>query len=254
MKPKLKFALLLILFALGNITTATESPALNNILQKHLEATGGPDNWDLVESIRLSGSIERQGKTVDLVIVKKRPNQIRATITIPGPNNEMYQMILAHDGHNGWTATRLAGATEMLRKPLDDAAASDLLADSGVLPPLIKLWHNGARIHLAGTENFEGQNAFVMEIEQSERQHTHRFFVSRDSYHLLAHHIQTPTDITETSFYNYTERQGVYLPTRTTITAKSTGTSIMDVKSIEIGVGIYKEYFNAGDPLQTANN
>tara|TARA_B100001971_G_scaffold214646_1_gene253354 strand:+ start:7887 stop:8651 length:765 start_codon:yes stop_codon:yes gene_type:complete len=252
-KTILKFALLLTLFALGNITTATESPALNNILQKHLEATGGLRNWDSVESIRLNGSIERQGKTVDLVIVKKRPNQIRATITIPGPNNEMYQMIRAHDGHNGWTATRLAGATEMLRKPLDDEAASDLLADSGVLPPLIKLWREGARIQLAGTENFEGDNAFVLEIEQSEKQYTHRFFVSRDSYHLLAHHIQTPTDKTETSFYNYTERQGVYLPTRTTMNAKSTGTSIMHVKSIEIGVGIYEEYFNSGDPLQTAN-
>jgi hypothetical protein len=48
---------------------------------------GGLRNWSQVESIRLSGTIERDGQTVDIVIIKKRPNQIRATVTIPLPND-----------------------------------------------------------------------------------------------------------------------------------------------------------------------
>ena len=72
---------------LHSTASAKEAPTLNGILQKHLEAMGGLRNWSQVESIRLSGTIERDGQTVDIVIIKKRPNQIRATVTIPLPND-----------------------------------------------------------------------------------------------------------------------------------------------------------------------
>ena len=81
---------------------------------------GGLANWSQIESIQLNGTIERDGKTVDFVIIKKRPDQIRATVTmpVPGKEDEAIQLIRAHDGKSAWTATRLSGAPEMQKEKL----------------------------------------------------------------------------------------------------------------------------------------
>ena len=100
----------LLLSALHSAATAANDPRVNEILSKHQEAMGGLTNWSQIESIQLNGTGERDGKTVDVVIIKKRPNQIRATVTlpVPGKEDEAIQLIRAHDGKSAWTANRLA--------------------------------------------------------------------------------------------------------------------------------------------------
>lgn len=51
-----------------------------------------------------------------------------------------------------------------------------------------------------------------------------------------------------TQLENYTEQQNVRIPTLNIIQSQQTGDSIMTTSSIKIGVGIYEEYFELGDP------
>jgi outer membrane lipoprotein-sorting protein len=247
------FFIVFIVFAQSAATA--EEPTLNEILQKHLEAMGGLRNWSQVESIRLSGTIERDGQTVDIVIIKKRPNQIRATVTIPLPNDpdNKVQIIRAHDGKNAWTATRLAGNQEMVKKPITGQDADDLLADAGVLPPLIGLWRGGEKITLIDSDSFEGESAFVIEVKANDESHKQRFYLSTDSFRTIGRVTYEPTGITKTILSDYQENGGVYLPSCSLITAQSTGQSKMQTQSIKIGVGIYEEYFEVGDTAQTAD-
>ena len=118
----------LLLSALHSVSAAVNDPRVNEILSKHQEAMGGLTNWSQIESIQLNGTVERDGKTVDVVIIKKRPNQIRATVTVPvpGKEGEAIQLIRAHDGKSAWTATRLAGAPEMQKEELPPEAADQI--------------------------------------------------------------------------------------------------------------------------------
>jgi len=250
--------LLVILFSLTFLhpaSSASEAPRLNEILQKHLDAMGGLNNWNQVESLRLSGTIERDGQSFGIVIIKKRPNQIRATVTIPHPNKpeKEIQIIRAHDGKQAWTATRFAGAPEMVKKAITGDVADDLLADAGVLPPLIKLWRESAELELLGTDYFKGELVFVIDAAQGEESSQQRFYLSADSFRTIAREKHTPTEITQTILSDYQKKNGVYLPMHSLITAESTGVSTMQTESIEIGVGIYEEYFEVGEPAQTAN-
>ena len=254
MKSLYQITLLLLCGLLHATASAKEDPTLNEILQKHLEAMGGLRNWSQVESIRLRGTIERDGQTFDLVIIKKRPNQIRATVTIPLPNDpeNKVQIIRAHDGKNAWTATRLAGAPKMVKKAIVGQEADDLLADAGVLPPLIKLWRGGEKIVLMGAETFEGKSVFVVEIKANDESTQQRFYLSSDSFHTIGHETYAPTGMTETILSDYKETGGVFLPTSSLIKDQNTGQSKVMTKSIKIGVGIYEEYFEVGETAQTA--
>lgn len=228
---------------------------LDTILKKHLDAMGGLRNWDRVESIRLSGIIERDGQSLEIVIIKKRPNQIRATVTLPLPGNggKFIQMIRAHDGKNAWSATRLVGAPEMVKEPMRGNAADNLLADGGVLPPLIKLWRGGGDLRLLGVDVFEGTPVFVIESTGETDNAKQHFYLSTETHLIVAHNRRSPSGMTRVHLSNYREEQGIVWPMHSLISGDGTGESIMTTTSVEIGVGIYEEYFKADEQSQTAN-
>lgn len=239
--------LLLTLSIFHSVAGATEDPTLHGILQKHLDAMGGLNHWNRVESIQLNGMIERNGQSVGIVIVKKRPNQIRATVTvpIPGKEDEAFQIIRAHDGKTAWTATRLAGAPEMQKEELPAVAADELLADAGVLPPLIKLWREGADLELLETEITGGETSYAIRATSGDLSRYSTFHLSGQTY-LITHYESThpANGISKTSLGDYSKEQNILVPRLIIIESPQTGQSIMTTPSVKIGVGIYEEYFS----------
>ena len=217
---------------------------------------GGWANWQKVESIRTSGTIERGDQTFPVVIIKKRPHRIRATITVPvpGKENESIKLIRAHSDGQAWSATRLAGDLKMRKEALPLEAAKELFTDAGVLPPLIKFWQEGATVELVGLESIAGEPHYKMRIASKQLTSDLIFYLSCDS-HLVTQYesVQQNEIISRTILKNYTNKQGVLIPTLNITQADQTGQTIMTTPSIKIGVGIYQEYFSADPPLKTAN-
>jgi outer membrane lipoprotein-sorting protein len=245
----------LLLSALHSAATAANDPRVNEILSKHLEAMGGLTNWSQVESIQLNGTVERDGKTVDVVIIKKRPNQIRATVTlpVPGKEDEAMQLIRAHDGKSAWTATRLAGAPEMQKEELPPEAADQLLADAGVMPLLIKFWREGAKLELLNSKTIDGTRRYVVEANPEGTRNKYTFYISDETY-LVTHyendHPENGRTITQLNDYN--SDHGILIPMVNVIENEQTGRSVMTTSSIKFGVGIYEDYFSPAMPTARA--
>ena len=236
----------LLLSALHSVSAGANDPRVNEILSKHQEAMGGLTNWNQVESMQLNGTVERDGKTVDLVIIKKRPNQIRATVTVPvpGKEDEAMQLIRAHDGKSAWTATRLAGAPEMQKEELPPEAADQLLADAGVMPLLIKFWREGAKLELLNSKTIDGTRRYVVEANPEGTRNKYTFYISDETY-LVTHyendHPENGRTITQLNDYN--SDHGILIPMVNVIENEQTGRSVMTTSSIKFGVGIYEDYF-----------
>jgi hypothetical protein len=216
---------------------------------------GGLNNWNRIESIQLNGTIERDGQTVDIVIVKKRPNQIRATVTIPIPGNEddAFQIIRAYDGKTAWTATRLAGAPEMTKEELPATAAEELFADAGVLPPLIKLWREGADLELLGTGTAKDETTYAIRASSEHLNRDYTFHLSSETYLVTRYESTHPTEGTSNTILDdYRNEQNVLIPLRNIIESSQTGQSVMTIPSVKIGVGIYEEYFAPATPPASA--
>ncbi len=224
-----------------------DDPELRRILDAHVKAMGGWANWSRVQSLRLTGTIDRDGQLVDFCIIKKRPNQIRATLTlrIPGKDDEKLQVIRAHDGKHAWTATRLAGDQELTRKDLDERGARDLHADAGVFPPLLKLWQEGAPFELLENSFIDGQETIVLraKAEGPDPSGTITFHLSPEDYRTLRIIKKAGDSSVVTSFFHYQRTEGVMLPSETVIDSPLTGRTTLRTQSVEVGVGIHKEYF-----------
>ncbi|NBD38065.1 MAG: hypothetical protein GVY10_05815 [Verrucomicrobia bacterium] len=228
---------------------------MKDILYKHWDAVGGVRNWSEIKSIRLKGRIERDGNIVDFCIVKKRPNQIRATVTvpIPGSNKKTVQIIRAHDGKTAWTATRLEGASEMQIEELAPAAAAELHAGAGVQPRLIKLWREGAVLKKLPAGEVNGRQAHCIEARNEETGVRYVFYLSTVNHQLLASESHFPDGSTTYSgFSHYEEFGGILLPRRSYFQSPRTGRSLMITESVEVDLGIVQEYFSVGQPLATA--
>ena len=228
---------------------------MSEILSKHLEAMGGLLNWSQIESIQLNGTVERDGNTVDVVIIKKRPNKIRATVTVPvpGKEDEAIQLIRAHDGKSAWTATRLEGAPEMQKEELPPEAADQLLSDAGVMPRLIKLWREGAELELLNSKTIDGTRRYVVEASPEGTRNKYTFYISDETY-LVTHyendHPENGRTVTQLNEYN--SDHGILIPMVSVIENEQTGRSVMTTSSIKFGVGIYEDYFSAAMPTASA--
>ncbi|MEO0508247.1 MAG: hypothetical protein AAF065_00115 [Verrucomicrobiota bacterium] len=225
---------------------ATGDPALREILNKHWEAMGGMRNWSQIESIQLNGTIERDGQLVDIVIVKKRPNQIRATMTlpIPGKEDEKLQVIQAHDGKTAWTATRLAGAQEMRKEELSSKAAAELLADAGVLPRLIKAQRQGAKLEKIESKMIDRISLIRIRATREDSRTSYIFGLNSEDYRLARIEQECPDQgTTVTTYSDYERQEGVYVASNMTIHSPETGISRVTTEWIKVGVGIYEEYF-----------
>lgn len=229
-------------------SATTLSPELRAILRQHWEAMGGMGEWSKVESIRLAGTIERAGQSVDIVIVKKRPKQIRVTVTIPLPGNdkEKLQVIRAHDGETAWTATRLAGASEVIKEKLPPNAAQTLLADAGVLPVLIQVWREGIPLKYLGIDRIEKVALHHIQTAPNSPEAGHRSFYLHTENYLLLKTETVSSDGEVLSSIHYSDYQtysNLKIAMEHIIQAPSTGRSHMQIQSTKIGVGIYDEYF-----------
>lgn len=250
--------LLLSLTLLVSITSAdvNKERELQDILRKHAEAMGGLRNWNKVESIRTTGTIERDGKLVDFCIIKKRPNQIRATITMPIPGNEEehLQVIRAHDGKEAWTATRLAGGETLAHQSLTGDEATDLIEEAQVLPQLMHLWQSNAKLEVTGVKTYEGELHHIITATHEHTPDKHyEFYLSDDSYLVSKSIIYKNGQLSSsTTLSNLAPVSGIIVAKTLHLNSPVTGLSLMQVEDVTIGVGIYEEYFE-GEQRQTAS-
>lgn len=220
---------------------------IDEVIAKHIEAIGGLYNWQKIESIRLKGKVERDGQVADIVIIKKRPNQIRATISlpIPGQYGSIFQIIRAHDGKNGWTATRLAGDNELQKESVTEEDAESLLNDAGILPKLIKLSQNGTKLSLLESARIQGQRVLQIHAQSDDSQYGLTIYLCKETYRIVQYREYLNQIEIITRLSDYKEIQGIWMPRKTVTETELTGTSIIQIDTVNVGVGIYKGYFEA---------
>ena len=166
MGAMIKKPLLFMLFLAGTLALtyparASETPELRKILKSHVDAMGGWKNWSQIGSIRQTGTIEREGQTVDFCIVKKRPNMIRATLTmaIPGKEDEAVQVIRAHDGRVLWSY--------QIDTMIEDIfAVQDEIANNVAQNLKSTLYREALRINAAlRTDNLAAYDAYLLALK-----------------------------------------------------------------------------------------
>ena len=222
-----------------------EALSLNEILQRHTEAVGGLYHWQKVESLKLIGTVERDGQLADICIIKKRPNKIRATVTLinPAQPSQTIQLIRAHNGTEAWSAQRVKGIQTSEKQILSTGEAQSLLNDANILPPLLNATQGNTTITLESPQQIANNEVYTIKATASKSNEATLFYVDSKTFHVVKSIHTTEYCKTTTLFAEYEKINELYFPRVRTIQDKGENTSILNVSSINIGVGIYEEYF-----------
>jgi outer membrane lipoprotein-sorting protein len=216
---------------------ATRGPALaqtaEDVVSRNLSARGY-DRWRAVQTMRLSGTSTSAGRTVPVVVLRKRPNLMRQETAFPAGT-----VVAAFDGRRAWTINPFLGSSEPreITGPPLDLAREQADFDG----PLVDYAAKGHRIELAGTEMLDGRRTFRLTLTKKDGL-KHDFLIDAET----ALETRTVASVSragrlallETTLSDYREVGGVTIPFRVRDVVDGQLVSELAVHQVELDVKI----------------
>jgi hypothetical protein len=184
---------------------------VDQLVSKNIEAKGGADALNALQSLRLSGKMLIQQGQIQLAYLqtKKRPSEVRSEGTIQGMTQ-----IEAYDGKEGWRVSPFFGRRDPERMSADDLKS--LQEQAEIDGPLVDWKAKGSTVEYLGTEEVDGTLAHKLKVV---RKNGDVSFVYLDPDHFLEFRILTQRtrhgayEEVETDLGDYEKAAGVFVPT-----------------------------------------
>jgi outer membrane lipoprotein-sorting protein len=153
-----------------------EEPTADGIISKHIEARGGQEAIEAVESAKVVGSMNMGGMEVPITILWQRPDKIRMEMTIQGQVG-----VQAFDGATGWMHMPFMGKAEPETMPEDAVEAMKEQAD--MIEGELYGWEDkGYQVEYLGMDEFEGSEVYEIKVTRDEGNVENVHLIDPDSY------------------------------------------------------------------------
>lgn len=151
------FAALLVVGLVPLSAQEAETSELDRIVAKHLEARGGLEAIQALQSYVVEGVIEAQGMQLPMTMQRERPNRFRMEMEMQG-----MMMINAYDGEMAWGMNPMMGQTKPtpVEGPQALAAASQADFDG----PFVDTAKKGLKLELVGKEALGDREAYHIKV------------------------------------------------------------------------------------------
>ncbi len=209
----LRFVMLLIsvaLMAAAGFAQEKNTPTLDELVSKNIEAKGGADALRALQSLTLTGKMLVQQGQIQLTYVqtKKRPGEVRTEATLQGMTQ-----VDAYDGKEGWKISPFQGRKDPERMSADDVKS--LMEDAEIDGPLVDWKAKQSTVDYLGIEDVDGTLAHKLKVV---RKNGDVNFVYLDPDHFLEIRILTQrikhgaqVEV-ETDLGDYEKINGVFIP------------------------------------------
>ena len=142
---------------IASIGPVASAQTVDEIIAKYVEARGGMDALQGVESAKYYGNSTMQGIEAPGVLYIKHPNKMRIELTIQGQT-----MIQAYDGESGWYISPFMGKTEPEKMGAEDAQELKEMGDFE--GPMVNAKDKGNTVELLGKEDLEGSPVYKLKL------------------------------------------------------------------------------------------
>ena len=155
---KIKFLTLLV--ALLAIVHGSHAQQVDDVVNSHINATGGKDTWDKARSIKMTGSVELgPNMSAPVTIMIKDRSKFRFEMEFQGMT-----MVQAFDGDSGWSVMPFMGKTEPERMSEEEVRGVKEQVD--FTGELFDYKSKGSTVELLGKEEMEGSETFKLKISK----------------------------------------------------------------------------------------
>jgi len=149
------FLLTLVLALISTLTLSAQT--LDEILKSYYEARGGYDQVKAVKSMKATGKQMMQGIEIPFTFYQKRPNLLRAELTVQGQ-----AIIQGYDGETAWLINPLTGSTDP--QTLPEEQAKQIIEQADMDGHLFDYKEKGHTVELIGKEDMEGTEVFKLKV------------------------------------------------------------------------------------------
>lgn len=210
-----------VLFVCSSLLNAQSA---DQIINQHLENSGGINNWKNLNSIIMKGdALLSLEQSFPIVIYHKRPYQKKVVFIVNGKEvlNEGY------DGKNGWTFNEISGKNEIVKAYQPDSFEDDLL----------DYQKKGFNANYTGKDKSGNTECYKVELTKNVNKTTYCFSVK--DYSLL-----WEEDSKErTTYSDYKKFNGLDFATKMTGNPKEGGEYVIKFNSIQINPTIDDKVF-----------
>ena len=233
-----KYSILLAIVLMSGWATLQAQTA-DEIINNYFENTGGVDAWRAVEGMRMKAKVNQGGMEIPLEIVRLKDGRQMTSITFQGL--ELKQGVF--DGEVLWGTNMMtqkaeksdAEATEMMKKEMNDFP-----------DPFLDYQDKGYTVELMGKEDFNGTETFKIKlvkepvtVDGEEVQNVSYYFFETENFVPIAIHSeikqgQAKGMMSEITFSDYQEVEGLYMPFTMSQGVKGQGGQPVTMDSIEL--------------------
>ena len=233
-----KYSILLVIVLMSG-WAKLQAQTADDILNNYFENTGGVDAWRAVEGMRMKAKVNQGGMEIPLEIVRMKDGRQMTSITFQG-------LVLKQgvfDGEVLWGTDMMtqkaeksdAEATEMMKKEMNDFP-----------DPFLDYQDKGYTVELMGKEDFNGTETFKIKlvkepitVDGEEVQDVSYYFFETENFVPIAIHSeikqgQAKGMMSEITFSDYQEVEGLYMPFTMSQGVKGQGGQPVTMDSIEL--------------------
>ncbi len=149
----------------------------DEIIEKHITAIGGLENWEKVTSVKITGSMNFSGVEIPITITTLQKKGQRVEYTVNGMTG--YQLLTTT---GGWGYTPFAGQT----KP--EAVAPEKVKESqddlDIQGPLIDYKAKGNQVTFLGKDQVDGTECYKLKVVCAGGKEKTMFIDAANYYHI----------------------------------------------------------------------
>jgi len=233
-----KLRTIFVMLLVAAISTSN-AQSVDEILDTYYENTGGKDAWRAIEGMRMKAKLNQGGMEIPLEIVQLKDGRQMTTITFQGKNIKQG----VFDGEVLWNTNMMTQKAEK-----SDAESAEIMKNESKDFPdaFLDYKEKGYTVEYVGKEDFNGTETFKLKltkdpltIDGEQVENVTYYFFETENYVPIAMQAEVKQGpgkgmTSETTFSDYQEVEGVYMPFTMTQGVKGQDGQPITMESIEL--------------------
>jgi outer membrane lipoprotein-sorting protein len=236
LSTRTRFLSFLVLVVVAVSSSAAET--LDEVVEKHIDARGGRDAWEAIESLEITGSYTSFSNIEPFTLTRQRDHRIRFDSAMEGNS-----YVAVYDGEKAWSVLAFAGLD--WAQPMSEPDFVAFRQEIDFATPLFDYKERGIEAELIGESEIDGTPAIAIKLTRPDGQEE-TWYLDPQTYLEIGRESQgsdfgRPTP--QRSFYDdYRQVEGVKIPFYTE-TQWYTRHRIYEVESVTVNPEVDEEVF-----------
>lgn len=217
------------------MSVAAKAQTADEIIQKHIAAIGGMDNWKKITSMKMTGSMNAGGMEIPMTVTCVKNKAMRMDMTISGMAN--YQILTNKEG---WSYFPIQGQQKPEAMTAEDVKKSQDELD--LESPLMDYKAKGYKVEYLGKDDVEGTECHKLKVTLKDGKEETEYIDASNFYHIrsVSKATMNGKEMQQTSnFSNFKKLpEGIVFAM-----TQDEGMGAMNIKEIEINKPIDESIF-----------